>query len=72
MLNSFYAIKGIWKCTSQLKGDIITPAVETWIKGTFSDFNNIFLLHESEDINKKSVFPKFQLIPILHFQVMHD
>ena len=31
-----------------------------------------FLWHESEDTNKKSLFPKFQLIPILHFQVMHD
>ena len=27
---------------------------------------------ESEDVNKNSVFPKFQLIPILRFQVMHD
>ena len=34
------------------------------------DSNNIFLWHESED--KKSLFPKFQLIPISHFQVMHD
>ena len=43
----------------------------SWV---FSDFNNIFLWHGSEDINKKAyqVFPKFQLIPILHFQVMHD
>ena len=42
------------------------------IKGIFSDSNNIFLWHESEDINKKSLNPKFQLIPILRFQVMHD
>ena len=42
------------------------------IKGIFSDSNNIFLWHDSEDINKKSLFPKFKLIPILHFQVMHD
>ena len=41
-------------------------------KGIFSDSNNIFLWHESEDINKKNSFPKFQLIPILHFQVIHD
>ena len=41
------------------------------IKGIFSDSNNIFLWHESEDINKKSLFPKFQLIPILRFQVMN-
>ena len=40
-------------------------------KGIFSD-SNIFLWHDSEDINKKSLFPKFQMIPILHFQVMHD
>ena len=42
------------------------------IKGIFSDSNNIFLWYESKDINKKSLFPKFQLILILHFQVMHD
>ena len=42
------------------------------IKGKFIDSNNIFLWHESEGINEKSVFPKFQLIPILHFQVMHN
>ena len=33
---------------------------------------NIFLWHESKDINKKSLFPKFQLIPTSRFQVMHD
>ena len=42
------------------------------IKGTFGDFHNIFFWHESEDVNQKSLFPKFQEIPILHFQVMHD
>ena len=42
------------------------------VKGIFSDSNNIFLWHESEDINKKSLLPKFQLIPILRLQVMHD
>ena len=41
-------------------------------KGIVSNSNNIILSHESEDINKKSLFPKFQLIPILRFQVMHD
>ena len=40
-------------------------------KRIFSDSNNIFLWHEWEDINKESLFPKFQLIPILGFQVMH-
>ena len=42
------------------------------IKGIVTDSNNIFLWHESEDINKKSLFPKFQLIPSSNFQVMHD
>ena len=42
------------------------------VKGIFSNSNNIFLWYESEDINKKSLFPKIQLIPILRFQVMHD
>ena len=43
-----------------------------YLKGIFSDSNNIFLWYESDDTNKKSLFPKFQLIPILHFWVMHD
>ena len=38
-------------------------------KGIFSDSINIF---HAGDINKKSLFPKFLLIPILRFQVMHD
>ena len=42
------------------------------IKGIFSDSNKIFLWYEPKDINKKSLFPKFQLIPILRFQIMHD
>ena len=42
------------------------------LKGIVSNSNNIILYHESEDINKKSLFPKFQLIPILCFQVMYD
>ena len=42
------------------------------LTGIFNDSNNIFLWYESEDINKKSLFPKFQLIPILRFQVMND
>ena len=46
--------------------------MEPSIKGIFSDCNNIFLWYELEDINKKSLFPKFQLIQILRFQVMHD
>ena len=45
---------------------------QVFIKGIFSDSNNIFLWHESEDMNKKSLFWKFQLIPILRFQVMCD
>ena len=51
----------------QPKGDGYHP-----LKGIVSDSNNIILWHESEDINKKSLFPKFQLLPILRFQVMHD
>ena len=42
------------------------------VEGVLSDSNNIIWWHESEDINKKCLFPKFQLIPILHFQVTHD
>ena len=46
--------------------------INTIIKGIVSDCNNIFLWHESKDINQKSLFPKFQLILTLRFQVMHD
>ena len=42
------------------------------MKEIFSDSNNIFSWHESEDINKKSLFSKFQFIRILRFQVMYD
>ena len=42
-------------------------------KGIASDSNSICLWHESEDINKeKGYFQKFQLIPILHLEVVHD
>ena len=41
------------------------------LKVIFSDSNNIFLWHKSEDIDKKCLLPKFQLIPISHLQVMH-
>ena len=38
------------------------------LKGIFSDSNNIFSWQESEDTNKQTkLFPKFHLIPILHF-----
>ena len=43
--------------------------VKYGIKGIVSDFNNIFLWHKSEDINKKRLFPKFQLIPILRLRL---
>ena len=59
-----------WKITADLKNHILDITNE--LKGIFSDSNNIFLWHESEDINKKRLNPKFQLIPILRFQVMHD
>ena len=51
---------------------IVTMETDDSIKGIFSDSNNI-LWHESE-LNKKSLglLPKFQLIPILRIQVMHD
>ena len=32
-------------------------------------FYDIFLWHWSEDVNKKALFPNFQLIPILRLQV---
>ena len=42
------------------------------VQGIFSDCNIIFLFHESEDINNKSLFPKLQWIPILRLHVVHD
>ena len=50
-----------------MKESIVKQSLNNiWITITeiFSDSNNIFLWHESEDKNKKSLFPKFQLIPI--------
>ena len=42
-------------------------------KGIFSDFHNIFLWHESEDINQKSLnFQNFRWFQFLRFQDMHD
>ena len=35
-------------------------------------FNNIFLWHGSENINKEISFTKFQLIPISCLQVVHE
>ena len=55
-------------CNPCISGSVPPPN----IKGIFSDSNNIVLWYESEDINKKSLFPKFQFIPILHFRVIHD
>ena len=43
------------------------------LKGIFTDSNNIFLRHKSQDvIKKKRLFPKFQLILIFVLQVMND
>ena len=42
------------------------------IEKVFSDSIDIILWHESEDVNEKSIFLKFHLIPILRSQVMHD
>ena len=40
--------------------------------GIFTDCHNIFLWHESEDINQKSLFQNFSWFQFLHFQVMDD
>ena len=61
-------LKGYWPPGDQVYRDDLTFL----IKGIVTDSNNVFLWHESEDINKKSLFPKFQLIPSSNFQVMHD
>ena len=50
----------------------VQPLWKIDVKAIFCDSNNIILWRESGDIKKKSLFPKFQLIPILSFQVMHD
>ena len=42
------------------------------LKGIVSDSNNIFLWQKLEDIKEKRLFPKFQSIPIICLQVMHD
>ena len=60
------------QCTKLLRTSKRLDQFRWNFKEIFSDSNNIFLWRKSEDINKKSLFPKFQLIPVLHFQVMHD
>ena len=59
---------------SKCRYDFVAFTWRSKLKGIVSDSNNIFLWHESDDISKKkkSLFPKFQLIPIVRFQVMHD
>ena len=57
---------------TELGCDVVKVKLNPKLKGIVSDSNNIILWHESEDINKKSLFPKFQLLPILRFQIMHD
>ena len=43
------------------------------VKEVFSDSNNIILyMNYIEDVNKISLYQKFQFIPTLRFQVMHD
>ena len=69
----------LWACQFQVhKGVVTTPLGKpcykkklgrTRVKGTLSDSNNIFLWHESEDINKNSWLPKFHLIPILRYKL---
>ena len=44
-----------------------------FIKGIIvSNSNNSLLYYKTEDINKKGLFWKFQLIPNLRLQVLHD
>ena len=45
------------------------------LKGIFSDLTTSFYGMNQKILpkkKKKGLFPKFQLIPILHFQVMHN
>ena len=42
------------------------------VKGIVSDSNNIFLYDIDQNILSKKVISKFQLIPILPLQAMHD
>ena len=67
-----FAISGYILSTGISVICLLQAIYDFMIKGIVSDSNNIFLWHESEDISKKSLFPKFQLIPILRFKVMHD
>ena len=48
------------------------PAQFPAIKGIVSDSKNNFIWYELKDINKNVLFPKFQLIPNLGLQAMHD
>ena len=58
----------LWNDDESTSSDFVN-----WLlKEIFIDSNNTFLWHESEDMNRKILLPKFQLIPILRLQVMHD
>ena len=57
-----------WHCWTQY---FQMAHIMSSLTGTVSDFNT-FLWYKSEDMNKKRLFPKFQLIQILLLQVMHD
>ena len=39
--------------------NVVVPIIFIKFKGIFSDSNNIFLWHESEDRNKKAYFQNF-------------
>ena len=49
-----------------------TKQNEPFVKEIVGDSNNVFLWHESLDINKKMLISKISVDSILPLQVMHD
>ena len=67
-IECFLAVKFAMAYDKNMSFLVIPKSPKVWkkeVKGIFCDSNNIFLWHKSEDINKKRLFPEFQLILIL-------
>ena len=83
-----WLVRGVCERKFPLDYSDLTVTVQSWVndcaipgrKGPamaaalmrYSVILTTWFWYESENIYKKGLFPKFQLIPILHFQVMHD
>ena len=61
------SLQQILKQISDPQYDLGSLGMNTMIKGIFSDSNNIILWYGVEDMNKNSIFSKFQFITFLGY-----